>query len=68
MGSSATLETIWEVPDHLWEQIRPIILALDPPKATGRKRVDPRLMLNGIHHLPAAQRLPMEPFAPGTGR
>ena len=54
MGSNATLETIREIPDHLWEQSHPIILELDPPKATGRKRADPKLALNGIHHLPAA--------------
>ena len=55
MGSNATLETIREIPDHLWEQSHPIIiLELDPPKATGRKRADPKLALNGIHHLLAA--------------
>ena len=39
-----TLETIWEVPDELWERIEPIILEEDPPKARGRKRSDPRQM------------------------
>ena len=43
-----TLETIWEAPDELWERIEPIILEEDPPKARGRKRSDPRQMLNGI--------------------
>ena len=43
-----TLDTIWEVPDELWEIIEPIISELDPPKHTGRKRADPRQMLNGI--------------------
>ena len=42
-----TAETIWEIPDHLWEQIRPIILEMEHPKATGRKRVDPRWMVDG---------------------
>ena len=42
------LATIWEVSDHLWEQLHPVILELDPPKATGRQRADPRQMLNGI--------------------
>ena len=42
MGKQETLE----VPDELWERIEPIIL--DPPKARGRKRSDPRQMLNGI--------------------
>ena len=48
MGKQETLETIWEVPDELWERIEPIILEEDPPKARGRKRSDPRQMLNGI--------------------
>ena len=30
MEDGATLATIWEVPDHLWEQIHPVILELDP--------------------------------------
>ena len=38
MGKQETLETIWEVPDELWERIEPIILEEDPPKARGRKR------------------------------
>ena len=42
------LETIWEAPDELWELIGPIILEADPPKVRGRKRADPRQMLNGI--------------------
>jgi putative transposase len=42
------LDTIWEVPNDLWEEIEPIILELDPPKHTGRKRTNPRQMLNGI--------------------
>ena len=48
MGKQETLETIWEVPDELWKRIEPIILEEDPPKARGRKRSDPRQMLNGI--------------------
>ena len=48
MENGVTLETIWEVSDHLWEQLHPVILEVDPPKATGRKRADPRQMLNGI--------------------
>ena len=48
MGNGETLDTIWEVPDRLWEQILPAILEMDAPKTTGRKRVDPRQMLNGI--------------------
>lgn len=48
MGKRETLPTIWEVPDDLWEQIHPVILEMDPPKATGRKRVHPRKILDGI--------------------
>ena len=42
MGKDKTLATIWEIPDHLWEQIHPVILDMDPPQSTGRKRADPR--------------------------
>ena len=48
MRKQATLDTIWEVPDELWEQIQPIVLEMDAPKTRGRRRVDPRQMLNGI--------------------
>ncbi len=48
MGKQETIVTIWEVPDELWERIEPIILEADPPKARGRKRANPRQMLNGI--------------------
>ena len=42
------LETIWEIPDDLWEKVEPVILEGTPPKITGRKRVNPRPILNGI--------------------
>ena len=48
MGKSETLPTIWETPDDLWDRIHPVILEMDPPKSTGRKRVDPRRILDGI--------------------
>ena len=48
MGHTEELPTIWEVPDALWAQMEPIIQELDPPKATGRKRADPRRQLEGI--------------------
>ena len=48
MRKSETLPTIWEIPDDLWEQIHPVILEMDPPKPTGRKRVHPRTILDGI--------------------
>ena len=48
MEKQETLETIWEVPDDLWDEIQSIVLEIDPPKHTGRKRADQRQMLNGI--------------------
>lgn len=43
------LDTIWECPDALWENvIVPVLNSLDPPAATGRKRIDQRQALNGI--------------------
>ena len=48
MGKSETLPTTWEIPDDLWEQIHPVILEMDPPKPTERKRVHPRRILDGI--------------------
>jgi len=48
MGTQRGMDTIWEVPDELWEQVEPVLLGLDSPKATGRKRADPRPILNGI--------------------
>ena len=42
------LPTIWRVPDELWNKIKPIISKLDPPKWTGRKRIDPRGALDAI--------------------
>jgi len=43
-----TLDTIWEVPDALWERVEPLINEWYPPKGTGRPRADLRLALNGI--------------------
>jgi putative transposase len=42
------LPTIWEIPDALWARIGPIIAALDPPKPTGRPRIDARRALEAI--------------------
>ena len=35
MGKQETLETIWEVPDELWERIEPIILEGRPAQRPG---------------------------------
>lgn len=48
MSKIAVLETIWEVPDELWAEIEKVLGELDPPKRTGRPRVDGRVALNGI--------------------
>lgn len=47
------LPTIWRCPDDLWGMIvLPVILALDPPAKTGRKRIDQRKAFDGvIYHL-----------------
>lgn len=42
------MPTLWEVPDGLWERIEPLLNELDPPKSTGRHRVDRRRVLDGI--------------------
>jgi len=36
------------VPDELWAEIKPILDQYDPPKQTGRKRIDPRAALDAI--------------------
>ena len=48
MGKRETLPTIWKVPDELWERIDPVIREMYPAKATERKRVQPRRILDGI--------------------
>ena len=42
------MPTLWEVPDELWERIESLLNQEDPPKPTGRKRVDRRRALDGI--------------------
>lgn len=42
------LPTIWRVPDELWAKIEPVLAECDPPKSTGRKRIDQRQALDGI--------------------
>lgn len=46
--TAETLPTIWQVSDELWSIIESILEELDPPAATGRKRIDSRQALNGI--------------------
>ena len=42
------LPTIWRVPDESWEKIEPILAEHDPPRRTGRRRLDQRAALDAI--------------------
>ncbi len=48
MRKGNEIPTIWEIPDELWEQVQKVLEELTPPKPTGRKRANPRSILNGI--------------------
>ena len=45
---SAPLPSIWRVPNDLWALVRPVLEVYDPPKRTGRRRIDPRAALDAI--------------------
>jgi putative transposase len=42
------LDTIWRVPDALWETVSKVLATYDPAARTGRPRVDQRRALDGI--------------------
>jgi putative transposase len=42
------MATIWTVSDELWAHIQPILAEVDPPKETGRPRVDARRTLDAV--------------------
>jgi len=42
------LETIWEVPDQLWERLEPLLERRYPRKPIGRPRADLRRVVNGV--------------------
>lgn len=42
------LPTIWRCPDELWERFERVLEELDPPAATGRKRINQRAALDGM--------------------
>jgi hypothetical protein len=42
------LPTIWRTPEELWEEIEPILTEHDPPKKTGRWRIDRRAALDAL--------------------
>lgn len=56
------LETIWRVPDALWNKLSAILAEHDPPKPTGRKRIDARAA-QGRNHLPVTQWVSVESTA-----
>ncbi len=42
------MPTIWHTSDELWKKIEPILKKHDPPKRTGRPRIDQRAALDAI--------------------
>ena len=42
------LETIWRVPDDLWDRVKGVLDKRDPAPESGRPRIDQRAALNGI--------------------
>jgi putative transposase len=44
----APLPPIWEASDDLWSIVEPILAEHDPPKPTGRKRIDQRAAFDAI--------------------
>ena len=46
--AATPLPTLWCVPDDLWALIRPVLETYDPPKRTGRRRIDARAALDAI--------------------
>ena len=41
MGKQETLDTIWEVPDELWDRVEAIILEEDPPRPGAASALTP---------------------------
>lgn len=39
MGESDHLDTIWEVPDELWAEVKKVLDEVDPPNRRGRPRL-----------------------------
>ena len=48
MPKQKPLPIIWRTPDEPWEIIEPILKEHDPPKNTGRPRIDQREALDAI--------------------
>ncbi len=47
-SKNAVLDTIWRVPDALWERMSKVLAVYDPPQATGRPRIDQRLAMDAL--------------------
>jgi putative transposase len=47
-ATKEVMPTIWRVSDELWAKVAAILSEKDPPKQTGRKRVDARLVLDTL--------------------
>jgi transposase len=47
-AKSNGMPTIWRVSDELWQKIQLLVEKYDPPKRTGRKRIDARSALDAI--------------------
>lgn len=43
-----TLHTVWRVPDALWAIVERILMVYDPPKKTGRPRINARKAPDGL--------------------
>jgi hypothetical protein len=39
---------LWRVPDDPWTHAQAVLVTYDPPKRTGRPRIDPRAVLDAI--------------------
>jgi hypothetical protein len=48
MAPKTTLETIWYIPDDLWDKIRPLLGREKQPGTGGRPTVPHRTCLDGI--------------------
>src|SRR5437763_15334643 len=48
MSEIKPLPTIWNVPDALWKTVGKVLAVYDPPKPTGRPRINQRNALDGM--------------------
>jgi putative transposase len=42
------LPAVWRISEELWERIAPLLAEFDPPKPTGRPRIDARAALDAL--------------------